>query len=66
MVDSKVWCAFAKTSSSKCNICNATPKNMNNIKNCLMKPVDSTNYLLFTLGLDLRIFNSTVIQILYK
>lgn len=44
MIDGKVCCALVEKSSSRCYICNATPKEMNNIELCLSKPVDINSF----------------------
>lgn len=44
MVDGKVCTALSNSSSAKCYICGATPKDMNKIDECLQKTVDETRY----------------------
>lgn len=44
MVDGKVCSALSETSSAKCYICEATPKQMNNIDDCLQKQVKEERY----------------------
>lgn len=42
MVDGKICSALSDTSSTKCHLCGATPKDMNAIDSCLNKEVDIT------------------------
>lgn len=49
MVDGKVCNALSNTSSTKCYICQATPKEMNNLEICVQKVVNQDRY---TFGLS--------------
>ena len=49
MIDGKICSALTETSSARCYICKATPKEMNNIEHCLQKP---TNQKSFEFGLS--------------
>lgn len=44
MVDGKVCNALSETASSRCYICGASPKEMNDIDKCLKKPADKSRY----------------------
>lgn len=44
MIDGKVCNALSQTSSAKCYICKAKPKEMNDIDICLQKVVHQENY----------------------
>lgn len=43
MVDGKICSALSETSTSRCYICNATPKEMNKIDECLQKSVTESS-----------------------
>lgn len=44
MVDGKVCCALSDSSASKCYICGATPKEMNDLEKCTNKQVDPSRF----------------------
>lgn len=44
MVDGKVCCALSDSSASKCYICGATPKEMNDLEKCTNKQVDPNRF----------------------